>query len=358
MATEIQEQVEHSVIAFYGSVCGPEAIEDVYNYSLSIFTNLDLRPDLMGTDLDRGRLIRHEKSAQKLKTRGFGGVTCFSVCTLSKGANNELEGTTCSIVYTTGQDLILNLESSVWSIGSAAMLEAARQFCSLINPAYGIGFRRPFGLGPTYYAMNLATVGVDKAERLRISWWQEARERKLYRAGMLRDVYPWNFLNASQLAARVGDLSLEKWIRHDARRGTLAPFAGELTLWEVPDQDIPFVRQVLYDAGVIFDYERDWIERLRIAENQGYRGEDALRAVLATYGLASPPEPPMVRHQSMDVQAATPEEAVAMALKAFGFNAPDEVDILQTEGEGKVKKLNEKEKADLFPSGKKRKKQS
>jgi hypothetical protein len=237
------------------------------------------------------------------------------------------------------------------------MLDAAREFCLLISPAYGIGFRRPFGLGPTYYAMNLATVGVSSEESLRISWWQEARERKLFCAGMLRDVYPWNFLNASQLAARVGELSLENWIRKDARRGSLTPFASELTLWQVPDEVIPDVRQVLFDAGVIFDYERDWIQRLRIAENQGYRGEDALRAVLATYGLAPSPEPP-VRHQAMDVQAATAEEAVAMALKAFGFNSPDEVDILQTQGEGKVKKLNDKEKADLLASGKKRKKQS
>jgi hypothetical protein len=332
-------------------------MEDVYNYSISIFARLGFKPDLMATDLDSGRYKRYETSARKLKTAGSGTARYFTVCTLANGAGNELEGTTCLVSYSTGKDLILDLESSVWSIGSAAMLEAARQFCLLLSPAYGIGFRRAFGLGPIYYAMNLATVGVDKDERLRISWWQEARERQLFRAGMLRDVYPWNFLNASQLAARVGDLSLENWIRQDARRGTLVPFASELTLWEVPDEVIPAVRQVLFDAGVIFDYERDWIERLRIAENQGYRGEDALRAVLATYGLASPPEPP-VRHQSMEVQAATPEEAVAMALKAFGFNSPDEVDVLQTQGEGKIKKLDDEEKADLFPAGKKRKKQS
>jgi hypothetical protein len=45
----------------------------------------------------------------------------------------------------------------------------------------------------------------------------------------------------------------------------LRSVAGGLVLWEVPEEDIPAIRPILKDAGVIFDYHPLEEERLRNA---------------------------------------------------------------------------------------------
>ena len=40
-----------------------------------------------------------------------------------------------------------------------------------------------------------------------------AMKKELYREGIIREVYPYNFLNNVNLAQRIDDRTLEEWIR-------------------------------------------------------------------------------------------------------------------------------------------------
>jgi hypothetical protein len=80
--------------------------------------------------------------------------------------------------------------------------------------------------------------------------------KQVYRAGLLRDVYYWNFLTRTQLDRPVAGTTLEHWIGQDSRRGTVTPFAGDLWLWEVQDGEVTALRRALDEGGVFLDWRK------------------------------------------------------------------------------------------------------
>jgi hypothetical protein len=80
--------------------------------------------------------------------------------------------------------------------------------------------------------------------------------KQVFREGLLRDVYPWNFLTLPQLTRQVRGIALEQWIQRDARRGKLGLLCDGVSLWEVAEANIPEIRQELRQAHVIFDWRK------------------------------------------------------------------------------------------------------
>lgn len=72
--------------------------------------------------------------------------------------------------------------------------------------------------------------------------------------GQVRDVYRWNLLNKSHLEFAIEGVPFREWVSQVPGRGVLKPFTGALTLWEVPNTDIPRLQKPLVDAGMIYDY--------------------------------------------------------------------------------------------------------
>ena len=77
----------------------------------------------------------------------------------------------------------------------------------------------------------------------------------LLSAGILRNIYPENYLSHAHLSARLGHTrtALKEWIEADpVVRGTLEPFNDILTKWTPPVERIPQIREELYRAGRVF----------------------------------------------------------------------------------------------------------
>ena len=81
-------------------------------------------------------------------------------------------------------------------------------------------------------------------------------DNEVYRDGILRDVYPMNFLTAPQLNKRIGRSTLRRWIGQTADRGELSHFMDDVWLWRVPEKLIPRIRSELDEVGLIFDFRR------------------------------------------------------------------------------------------------------
>ena len=77
-------------------------------------------------------------------------------------------------------------------------------------------------------------------------------EEELYRKGLLRDVYLYNFLTEPQLSRFVAGGTLQQWIQQDTSRGQFAAFHGNVWLWSVDGLAIPELREILRREGVIF----------------------------------------------------------------------------------------------------------
>jgi hypothetical protein len=113
---------------------------------------------------------------------------------------------------------------------------------------YAIGIQWDRGIIPTGEAYE--------ESRNVAAWMDTGMEESVWRLGIIRDVYPWNFLTAPQLDARVEGCSLREWISMDAQRGSLSAVSDTVVLWDVPEASIPEVRARLKQAHVLFDRRR------------------------------------------------------------------------------------------------------
>src|SRR5262249_34024626 len=139
------------------------------------------------------------------------------------------------------------------------------------------------GINMEYYAnghFQQAVENDDEAGRI-AEWSLTGMPDQVYRKGILRDVYRWNFLTPPQLKRRIGKTTLERWTRADARRGTLGAFEGNMVLWEVNKRSIPGVRKALRQAGAILesseeddDFESTWTPEESLAWVLGDSPED------------------------------------------------------------------------------------
>ncbi len=128
-----------------------------------------------------------------------------------------------------------------------------------IRPAYGIGFVRERGRGPSLYGVGigygreLPEFGPVAEELEEISRWGHTGKReRVYARGILRDVYPYNLLSTCHLERDVGGGTLRAWIAGDAGRGQLDTWSDELAMWTVGPERVAAVRQALTGAGILY----------------------------------------------------------------------------------------------------------
>jgi hypothetical protein len=131
----------------------------------------------------------------------------------------------------------------------------------ILSPEYAYLFRQRLGIHPELYAIGAGVadlIGIRHGEfSMNISWWGHTVPERpdTFRAGLLRDIYPRNFLSDPYLEAPIGRtaMTLREWIEDDPdSRGSLTPFTDTLTEWRPPLERIPEIREALYRAGRVF----------------------------------------------------------------------------------------------------------
>ena len=327
--------VEHSVFAFYGINAEQPNVEAIYRQFLSWFEQLGCKPDLMGTDLQKG-YSGFRSAERRLFRHGFSSVRAIDIVTLAPGAEHEGKGRDMTLVYSginpgikDSVELVIETRVSIVPLRSPCFLKMAQEALDLIQPQYAIGFTRVFGLGPSYYALaiiyNAPIGGTEQEEREtdRIGEWDDGLKYMVYLRGQIRDVYPLSLLNSSQLEAKMGNQTFAQWINSDKKRGKLTPWPHGLTLWEVEDDAIGKLRKHLLDACIMFDYQRDIEAKLIAAEEAEGRGGPL-----------------------------TGEESVVRVMEAYGYDDPETFGVLKVEEKGEVRELPSEEIKKIQKKGK------
>ena len=250
-----------SALAFYGLQLSAARAEASYRHLVDWFDSLGFHPDNLAVsgagfseDYDG-----FEGVDRHLRQSGFEGVRGFSVCRLAPGraipvqnwrvdADVSEEYSCCTV----------GARCSIAPIPGEAILSVARTIVQDLAPVYGIGYRREMGLGPTFYGMGqsvgLNLWGNDRAKAVRINRWNSVgMGRRVYEKGLLRDVYPWNFLTEPHLSRQVEGVSLRQWIGQGKGRGSLTSVGGDMWLWAVQEYQIERVRRAMEGAGMVFD---------------------------------------------------------------------------------------------------------
>ncbi len=334
---QASQSVDHAVLALYGFAKTTEATSHFYDLALGWCSKLTCQPSRLG--IGTGKLIDFKRGDKKLRASGFADIKALNIISVPEQSANYLDG------YSTNWILDWNLpEAAVIDFCSMVLQICSPEFESLCHeaikslaPAYGYAYTRPFNLGPAFYAVGLSHGSDSFAEKLFVSQSFESIREKLYAHGVLRVLCPWNFLNESHLAATIEGQRLRDWIRGDRRRGSLTPF-GNLTLWRVDETEIEKLNKPLSDAHILFDYERDIVAKM---------GELGAPQRDVAERLRSGKPLPRETH-TMDVTASSAEEAMRLAMQAFGYTDPEEVDILKVEKPGQARQLSDAEKSRLF----------
>jgi hypothetical protein len=260
---------ECSVVAFYGIDPDTKAGESFYRTVLNWFDGLGFPPDKAGITGrgHSGKLGSFARGNAKLQKTGFGEVSSLNIVSSTPDARTGGDYFLTADWDAKYSYALVAARSSLATLSNKSMLPLARTLAQDLKPEYGIGYTRAHRLGPAMYAIGICQglgpggygVDLNEAEREEadsISRWGDGLAGRVWRQGVLRDVYPWNFLTGPHLTKQVGGMPLEQWIRQDARRGTLNPLCEGVSLWEVAGANIPEVKRVLRQAGVVFDWKK------------------------------------------------------------------------------------------------------
>lgn len=296
---------QHHSVGFY-SLQNAYLNSEAYRDLLLWFERKSCTVDTIGLEPQFRGMKQFNRIKKRIEQLDLRETVALAMNSHAEGAKNHLEDCKLMVEFSAKRQILAISSRTDLYPRCDETLNLLRSIVERFQPEYGIGFSRNFYHGPTAYVYGTGcneTVSAEDAENLR-SWYHYGRDRKVWRHGQIRDVYPWNFLNASQLNAKVGKQSLEEWIKEKSERGTLQPVGAGLTLWDLPEEQIAAMGPVLWDAGVIFDYRPLQEERLRNA-------------------------PPL-----------TDEEVLRWAL---GGRKPEEVRVLKVEAPGETRELSSEE---------------
>jgi hypothetical protein len=255
---------ECSAVALYGIDPRAKAVESFYRTVVQWFTDLGYPPDKVGiTWPDRfGKLISFARGDAQLRKARFevrGIEILSSTPDALTGHGYFLEASCDWDPECSYADVVAR--SSLATLSAVSMLPLARSLAQDLNAAYGFGHRMPHGDGPEWYVCGIGHGGKILSGKAyeeacnQARWGDMAMPMQLYRQGVLRDVYPWNFLTEPQLTRKVQGQPLARWIGKDPRRGRLSPLCEDVMLWEVDEADRAQVREALRQAGVIFNWK-------------------------------------------------------------------------------------------------------
>jgi hypothetical protein len=195
-------------------------------------------------------------------------IKAFSLYSMIPGGqipSNDYLATTSYEVSESVSYALVAIRTSLATLADH-LLPLARKVADPLGASYGIGFNRSQRLGPALYAIGICqglgedgygvelTESEDK-EALNISRWAEGMEMQVWQQGLIRDVYPWNFLNEHQLSRPIRNMTLREWIEQDFSRGRITKVNNKLFRWEVPSTHLSRIEQELQKGNLIFNWQ-------------------------------------------------------------------------------------------------------
>jgi hypothetical protein len=259
---------QYSAIALYGINPSPEGAKLFYNLIVRWFTTLGYPADLVSVHGEgfSGKPASFRRINAKLQRANFSTVKSFSIFSLLPEVQIPMNDYTLTASYDNdkgGLYAFVVARSSIASLSSTSMLPIAHECIQYLKPSYGIGYTRELQHGPSMYAIGInqgsevPLKGEAYEQALRISRWCDlAMKKQVYRNGLLRDVYHWNFLTDAQLFAKINGVSLREWIRENPDRGHLSQLNDETWLWNVTEPNLLSIQTALWDAELMFDWRK------------------------------------------------------------------------------------------------------
>jgi hypothetical protein len=279
-------------LALYGIESGVERMRSFHETVTAWLRGIGLSPDqvLIGRP-GLGDISGDLASVTSaLDGAGFTGVESEEI---TVSPEDSKETTTQFVVNATcsdGRYAVVAVRGTVANYTNGRLVSLAQGLIEALCPSYGYGHHMALFLEPQLYALGkiprlfqmfgppedeedeeseddpadvrdisrALIEDPDKSLEQIVQWGKMAMPMELWRKGILRDFYPWNFLNKAQRSAPMEGVTLEEWIKADRFRGKIGPAPCDLAFWAIEPNRIDEIKPVLKRNKVIFDY-RDFV---------------------------------------------------------------------------------------------------
>lgn len=132
------------------------------------------------------------------------------------------------------------------------VVQHVRTFCKEFTPEYGFATIMP-SFESIWFCAAISTTSMDGIMTKRanaIGELQLPHDALRPIQGRFHDIYELNVLSPKHLDREVFGQSLTKWVSH-GHRGELVPIKKGVTLWLVPDDIRPRIRELFFKAGLL-----------------------------------------------------------------------------------------------------------
>lgn len=207
------------------------------------------------------KTITFRNGKQRLEKFQFDGVNGMWIAALPPEVGTEMFDFVCDMNLHQGPNgrstFSLCWDDQIIKFGRQYFEDLAQDLYAFLEPAYGYGYQRLFKLGPSFYPYGILA-GIDSfsQEADQITKWGDeyCYDSGRYRTGLLRDVYPINFLSHEHFVENIDGQTLKSWIESSSEHGELRQLAENLWSWWMPEENIAVVRERLIPAGLLLSY--------------------------------------------------------------------------------------------------------
>jgi hypothetical protein len=191
----------------------------------------------------------------KLVKSGFADITVLSITANPPGSDapsyDSFASASLSYVEVNRELLVcVVVNESFINLHSVEYDNLLRSQVELCRWDFGYGFSSSVEKQPDFHILGLDNGKLSAEEYKSLCIWYAARED--VRTSLLRDVYPYNFLNETQLKAQVSDgETLRQFVQRQSDCSFIRLTDYGLYLWQVPDAEVARLRKILVGSPVL-----------------------------------------------------------------------------------------------------------
>jgi hypothetical protein len=192
------------------------------------------------------------RAHKKLLISEFASAVLLSLVSNPAGSDSPAfdHFATCSLSYldSTKECLaFVSINDSLLPFQSATYDRLMHQLVKMYPWKFGFGFRAPVASKPDFHILGANDGNLSpEAYQALCAWYHSSPEVRVTR---LRDLYPDNIVNTTQLTQRVGSVSLRQVAE---RHGSLTPLEQSgLFLWRLEESELSRVRAELAGSDVL-----------------------------------------------------------------------------------------------------------
>jgi hypothetical protein len=251
-----------NTLVFYDIDHSRTNIKGWYEFILDFFNKHQQMPDrasVHGIGIPQTGKTKTFKHCEKiLRAKDFKDINYIWFASYAKELGKDSRDSTFEVEVDIERNPVVTLcfDSNIICYNSNLIIALAKEIPSYFNTGYGIFYQRDFNQGPSWYARGIIsglprTKDFEEARRKISKWMHIYGDPEEYQHGDLRDIYLLNFISQAHLDRAIGAKTLKDWILASDKHGTLSPLTDKLWTWEVPQENIEYVREELRPTGIV-----------------------------------------------------------------------------------------------------------